>query len=52
MAALNFDNKYDPAHTTADFGGDMLTQFAKDIAHVKLDKWYVLTWLCNHGLLI
>ena len=41
MAALNFDNIYDPAHTTADFGGDMLTQFAKDIAKVKLDKWYV-----------
>lgn len=39
---VNFHNIYDTAHTAADFGGDVVTQYELDTDYIKLiDEWYV-----------
>ena len=42
MSAVNFNNIYDTAHTDADVGGDMLTQFEKDDEPIGIFKWSVI----------
>ena len=41
MADLNFHGVYDTAHTDADVGGDMLTQFYNADQPISTTKWCV-----------
>nr|XP_006134054.1 phosphatidylinositol-glycan-specific phospholipase D isoform X1 [Pelodiscus sinensis] len=40
MAAIDFHGSYSEAHSTGDFGGDVLSQFELDFSYLKTD-WYV-----------
>ena len=41
MAALNFQGVYDSAHTTADVGGDMMSQFNGALRRMDANEWLV-----------